>query len=599
MKSFICLFFGIFSLVLSAQTDFDLAENYFDKGEFEKALIVYQKLQKDSPGNYNLVFRIIEIHQELQRFEEAESLINNELRVRNNPQMLVELGYNFQLQNNAQQAQIHYQNAIDIARSSSNYAYAVALRFENHSLVDQAIEVYQLALEQTNNKNYEYRLAGLYAEKKDIKNMFLCYLNFTEYNPSFLNQVFRLFEEYISEDADAVYNQTLKKIILKKLQTQPTIFWNQMLSWLYVQQGDYKKALQQEKAIFRRKLTTLQGLIDIGLMTKSAEVYDVSFEAFDYIIKHSQSIPLTIEANRQLLELELVRHSSPDLKQIQTQYQILFERYGMSSETLKLQLSYTDFLALHYKKKTEAISFLKDALKTQLSKVDLCQLKLKLADILVTDQKFNQALLYYAQVQSTLKNSTLAQEARFKSARTSYYKGDFDWAESQLQVLKSSTSQLIANDALDLKLMISDHKFGDSLQTPLRLYAKADFLALQHKKTEAIVVLDSLIVTHHTHAIVDQALLFQARLFEDFQQPQKAKENYLKIIADFPSEILVDDAHYALAELFRTELNQPEKAMRHYEQIIFNHPDSIHFVSSKKHFRRIRDKNNTQTTLDL
>lgn len=593
------MFFGLFSFVLFAQTDFDLAENYFEKGEFEKALIIYQKLQKDNPTNSNLVFRIIEIQQELQRFEEAEMLINTQLSIRNNPQMLVELGYNFQLQNNVQQAQIHYRKAIDAARTTSNYAYAVALRFENHSLVDQAIEVYQLALEQTNNKNYEYRLAGLYAEKKDIKNMFLSYLNFTEHNPSFLNQVFRLFEEYISENADAVYNQTLKKIILKKLQTQPTIFWNQMLSWLYVQQGDYKKALQQEKAIYRRNLTSLQGLIDVGLMAKSAKAYAVTGEAFEYIINNSQNTPLTIEANRQLLELELVRHATPDLKQIQAQYKTLFERYGMSSETLKLQLSYADFLALHYKKKTEAISFLKDALKTQLSKIDLGQLKLKLADILVTDQKFNQALLYYAQVQTTLKNSTLAQEARFKSARTSYFKGDFDWAEAQLQVLKSSTSQLIANDALDLKLMISDHKFGDSIQAPLRLYAKADFLVLQHKKTEAIAVLEALIFTHKTHAIIDQALLLQAKLFEHTQNPEKAKENYLKIIADFSSEILIDDAHFALAELFRTAFNQPEKAMNHYEEIIFNHPDSIHFVTSKKHFRRLRDKNTAQTTLDL
>lgn len=593
------MFFGLFSFVLFAQTDFDLAENYFEKGEFEKALIIYQKLQKDNPTNSNLVFRIIEIQQELQRFEEAEMLINTQLSIRNNPQMLVELGYNFQLQNNAQQAQIHYRKAIDAAQTTSNFAYAVALRFENHSLVDQAIEVYQLALEQTNNKNFEYRLAGLYAEKKDIKNMFLSYLNFTEHNPSFLNQVFRLFEEYISENADAVYNQTLKKIILRKLQTQPTIFWNQMLSWLYVQQGDYKKALQQEKAIYRRNLTSLQGLIDLGLMAKYAKAYAVTKEAFEYIISNSQNTPLTIEANRQLLELELVRHATPDLKQIQAQYKTLFERYGMSSETLKLQLSYADFLALHDKKKTEAISFLKDALKAQLSKIDSGQLKLKLADILVTDQKFNQALLYYAQVQTTLKNSTLAQEARFKSARTSYFKGDFDWAEAQLQVLKSSTSQLIANDALDLKLMISDHKFGDSIQAPLRLYAKADFLLLQHKKTEAIAVLEALIFTHKTHAIIDQALLLQAKLFEQTQNPEKAKENYLKIITDFSSEILIDDAHFALAELFRTAFNQPEKAMDHYEEIIFNHPDSIHFVTSKKHFRRLRDKNTAQTTLDL
>ena len=599
MKSLICLFFGMFTFVLSAQTDYDLAENYFNKGEFEKALILYQKLHKYSPTNSNLVFRIIEIQQELQHFDEAETLIKSQLSTRKKPQMLVELGYNFQRQNKIEKANENYQKAIDVANSVPNYTYAIALRFEEHSLVGQAIEVYKLAIIQTQNSNYEYRLAGLYAEQKDVQNMFLGYLNFTENNPTYLNQVLRLFGDYISENSNSEYNLTLKKIILKKLQSSSNIFWNQMLSWLYVQQQDFKKAFLLERSIFRRNNNSLQGIIDVGIMAKSAKNYAVTFEVFDYVIQNAQDSRLIIEANRQLLELELVRTISPDLKPIKTKYNTLLNRYGLNSETVELQLSYANFLAMHFQQQPEAISFLKSALSQNLSPTDLGRLKLKLADILVTNSQFNQALLYYAQVQTSLKNSTLAQEARFKSARTSYYKGDFDWAENQLKVLKASTSQLIANDALDLQLLITDHKFGDSLQTPLRLYAKADFLKFQNKKAEAISVLDKLISEQNTHAIVDEALLLQAELFESKTQHQKAKENYLRIIEDFPSEILIDDSHFALAELYRKVLDQPEQAIKYYEKIIFNHPDSIHFVASKKHFRNLREKSKNKTTIDL
>ena len=599
MKSLICLFFGMFTFVLSAQTDYDLAENYFNKGEFEKALILYQKLHKSSPTNSNLVFRIIEIQQELQHFDEAETLIKSQLSTRKKPQMLVELGYNFQRQNKIEKANENYQKAIDVANSVPNYTYAIALRFEEHSLVGQAIEVYKLAIIQTQNSNYEYRLAGLYAEQKDVQNMFLSYLNFTENNPTYLNQVLRLFGDYISENSNSEYNLTLKKIILKKLQSSSNIFWNQMLSWLYVQQQDFKKAFLLERSIFRRNNNSLQGIIDVGIMAKSAKNYAVTFEVFDYVIQNAQDSRLIIEANRQLLELELVRTISPDLKPIKTKYNTLLNRYGLNSETVELQLSYANFLAMHFQQQPEAISFLKSALSQNLSPTDLGRLKLKLADILVTNSQFNQALLYYAQVQTSLKNSTLAQEARFKSARTSYYKGDFDWAENQLKVLKASTSQLIANDALDLQLLITDHKFGDSLQTPLRLYAKADFLKFQNKKAEAISVLDKLISEQNTHAIVDEALLLQAELFESKTQHQKAKENYLRIIEDFPSEILIDDSHFALAELYRKALDQPEQAIKYYEIIIFNHPDSIHFVASKKHFRNLREKSKNKTTIDL
>ncbi len=599
MKSLICLFFGMFTFVLSAQTDYDLAENYFNKGEFEKALILYQKLHKSSPTNSNLVFRIIEIQQELQHFDEAETLIKSQLSTRKKPQMLVELGYNFQRQNKIEKANENYQKAIDVANSVPNYTYAIALRFEEHSLVGQAIEVYKLAIIQTQNSNYEYRLAGLYAEQKDVQNMFLSYLNFTENNPTYLNQVLRLFGDYISENSNSEYNLTLKKIILKKLQSSSNIFWNQMLSWLYVQQQDFKKAFLLERSIFRRNNNSLQGIIDVGIMAKSAKNYAVTFEVFDYVIQNAQDSRLIIEANRQLLELELVRTISPDLKPIKTKYNTLLNRYGLNSETVELQLSYANFLSMYFQQQPEAISFLKSALSQNLSPTDLGRLKLKLADILVTNSQFNQALLYYAQVQTSLKNSTLAQEARFKSARTSYYKGDFDWAENQLKVLKASTSQLIANDALDLQLLITDHKFGDSLQTPLRLYAKADFLKFQNKKAEAISVLDKLISEQNTHAIVDEALLLQAELFESKTQHQKAKENYLRIIEDFPSEILIDDSHFALAELYRKVLDQPEQAIKYYEKIIFNHPDSIHFVASKKHFRNLREKSKNKTTIDL
>ena len=599
MKLFICLFFGMFNLLLCAQTDFDLAENYYDKGEFEKALFIYQKLHKEAPSNSNFAFRIIEVQQELQHFEEADAFINHQLSLRNNPQMLVEMGYNFQLQNKLEQASVYFKKAIAIAKATPAYCYSIALRFEEHSLVDEAIEVYKLAINQTNNTSYEYRLAGLYAQKKDVQNMFLSYLNFTENNPTFLSQVYRLFDDYISENPEAEYNQILREILLKKLQTSPAIFWSQMLSWLYTQQKDYQKALLQEKSIFRRNPSSLQGVINVGFRAKSDQVFEVTVDAFNFIIQNAQDSKLTIEAHRQLIELDLIRSSPQDLNQIQSKYNSLFEIYGQSSETLTLQLSYAHFLALYLYDYPEAISFLKTAINTQLSANELGRIKLKLADVLIIDEQFNKALLYYAQVYTTLRNSPLAQEARFKSARASYYSGDFEWAESQLKVLKSSTSQLIANDALELKLLITDHKFGDSLQSPLRQYAKADLLNHQNKKIEAIEVLNKLILEHSTHAIVDQALLFQAKLFEQNNQFTNATENYLRIITDFSSEILVDDALYAMAELLRTKLSQDEKAMPYYEKIIFNHPDSIHFVDSNKHYRSLRAKYQKQTTTDL
>ena len=163
-----------------------------------------------------------------------------------------------------------------------------------------------------------------------------------------------------------------------------------------------------------------------------------------------------------------------------------------------------------------------------------------------------------------------------------------DWAESQLKILKASTSQLIANDALDLKLLISDNKYEDSTQTALKLYSKADLLAFQNKPDDAILIMDEILTNHKGETIEDQALFFQAKLFLKNKQYLKAESNYKYIIANWREDILIDDAIYMLAELYKNHLAQEEKAKELYEQIIFNHADSIYFVEARKKYRALR-----------
>jgi tetratricopeptide (TPR) repeat protein len=236
----------------------------------------------------------------------------------------------------------------------------------------------------------------------------------------------------------------------------------------------------------------------------------------------------------------------------------------------------------------EAISFLEEALKQPLNSMEKAQVKLELGDVLVLKEQFNKALIYYTQIQRNLKNSTISQEARFKVAKTSYYKGDFKWAESQLKILKASTSQLIANDALDLKLLITDNKYEDSLQIALKLYAKADLLSFQNRNDEAIILLNRILDEHKTEPIVAQALYKQAQLFEIKEQFNKAIVNYEAIIANYREGVLIDDAYFHLAEIYEKQLNQPDKAKELYEKIIFDHADSIYFVDARKRFRTLR-----------
>ena len=213
---------------------------------------------------------------------------------------------------------------------------------------------------------------------------------------------------------------------------------------------------------------------------------------------------------------------------------------------------------------------------------------MKLADILVFDEKFNEALIYYSQIQKKVKSNVLAQEARFKVAQTSYFKGDFEWAQIQLDVLKKSASQLIANDAMQLSLMIRDNSLDDSTKTALKKFARADLLTLQNKNNTAISVLQDILTNHKGEKIEDEALLKMGELYEVTQQYEQAEANYKKLIEFYNEDILADDAHFHLAKLYEGPLAQPEKAKALYERIIFDFADSIYFVEARKRYRTLR-----------
>lgn len=588
MKFVIYLYCFFFSVTAISQNDEALAKSYFDKGEFEKALISYQNLYQEKKNNLNYFFKIIEIHQQLEQYDIAERLLKERISGRRDGQFIVELGYNFQLKGNQEDAEKHYNEAISQIESEPLFAYFIARRFEIHALIDNAAITYEKAMELRPESNYHRQLAAIYGEQGKVEKMFNSYVNFIEVSPTFVHQAKRLFNEYITENGDDENNGYLRKALLRKAQQNPDIIWNQLLSWLFIQQRDYSKAFAQERAIFKRAPESLRGILDLARITLEQDDVEVAKDILTYVIENVMEPSLELNAYKDLLELEIKHSSKEDYPVINQKYQDLLELYGRNIQTINLQLSYAKFKAFHLEEAESAIAFLKETLETRVSRVQEARVKLLLGDILILQEKFNEALIYYSQIQASLKNSIISQEARFRVAKASYYKGDFKWAESQLKILKSSTTQLIANDALDLKLLISDNKYDDSTQTALKLYAKADLLAFQNKNNEAIAKLDVIIANHKTESIMDQALYKQARLFEELKDYPKAEANYLAIIENYREDILADDAYYRLAELYSNQLAQPEKAKEFYEKVIFDYADSIFFVEAQKKYRALR-----------
>jgi len=567
-----------------------LAKNYFEQGDYEKALSIYDKLHRKNPNRLDYLLDLVETHQQLENFGEAEKLLQKRLSNprRILPQLYVDLGRNYSYQENDSLATISYNKAISYIDTRPEYAYNIGKAFEDYSLLDEAAICYERAMELVPERNFNSQLARIYGEQGKLDKMFEKYLDLMETNPAYRAVAQRNFSMYVTEEATNESNTILRKILLRRLQNNPNVLYNETLSWLFIQQKDFKRAFTQEKAIFKRGEGDLTSLVDLALITMAEEDYTNATPIVEYIIDKAPSADSKLQGYQYLLKIALATAEKKDFPDITQQFENLLNEYGRGAQTHLLQIDYNHFLAFQAEKKEEAISNLKTLSKKKLTTYQAARVKMELADILVFDEKFNQALIYYSQIQNKIRNNTLAQQARFKVAKTSYYKGDFEWAQIQLDVLKKSASQLIANDAMELSLMIRDNSLEDSTQTALKKFAKADLLALQQKNSAAIQDLEQILLLHKGEKIEDEVLLKQAGLFELTNQFEKAAANYLKIIEFYNEDILADDAHFRLGKLYETKLAQPEQAKQYYEQLIFNFADSIYFVEARKRFRRLR-----------
>jgi tetratricopeptide (TPR) repeat protein len=482
--------------------------------------------------------------------------------------------------------------ALNSLDKNATYAGIIGRLFKNYNALDNAILAYEKSMQKNPNANYSFQIAQIYGEKGAFKQMFESYMNMIDKNENYLNTVQRFTSKYITEDPENKNNILFRKTLLRKSVNNPKDVWNLLLSWLFALQKDYGKALIQEKALYQRNPTDLSSIFNLGKISFNGKDFEAAKQCFDYVNEKALLKQEKINANLYISKIA-VATKNPETEAI---FQNLFNQFGKNSSTIELQVAYADFLTFQKDNPKEATIILEEALTFSRSKFDKARIKLKLGDVLVFEGKFNKALIYFSQIQTQLKNHELAQQARFKVAQTSYFKGDFTWAKAQLKVLKGSTTQLIANDAVRLFLKITDNEPVDSIPSGLKQLAKAELLAFQNKDQEAFKVLSSLFLEKEVftnglapgEVIYDDVLFFQAKLLIKLEKYDDALLSFSKIVAADNQGIYTDDVYFEMAELYNNKLNNPEKASEYYQKIIFDYASSIYLVEARKKFRELR-----------
>ena len=591
MKYFFLFLTFFFSLVGFAQNE-QLAQYYYEKGDFEKARIGFEELLLNVPQNTQYFLRTIDCYQQLQQFDIAEKAIQQRLDKYKQGYLLVELGYNFQLQKNQTKANNFYDQALERIKKTPTEVYSISSSFERKVLLEYALKSYQSATAVDANNNFNYQIGLIYGQLGNIDMMISTFLDEAFVNPQNSIRIQNQLVRFMVDDGDANFNDKLRKALILRTQKNQDLFWNHYLSWFYVQQKEFEKAFIQQKAIYKRNPESLSAIINLAQLAIDEDNQDAAKEILSFVLENTKDLELLIQANSYLMDMKIEKSTEKDYAGISTELANLLSEFEITPFTLSLQLTQAHFAAFNLKKPEEGKAIIKKALELRLNEYDVARAKMELADILLYEEKFNQALIYYSQIELDLKNDVMAHEATLKAAKTSYFKADFAWALKQFKELKSANTQLIANDALEYFLLINDNTVADSTQTALKQFAKGDYLLYQNRNQEAVTQFQSILKSFKGDEIEAVTLLRLGEIYEKLGDYNLALSQYQMIIDTHSDGIYSDEALFFSAEIYNKQLQQPEKAKPLYEKIIFNHQDSIHFVEARKKFRQLRGDTN-------
>lgn len=607
MKLFIkILLFGLFlslSNVGFSQSDQDqrLALNYFNQGEFDKALTYYIRIYATNSSYYNFTY-LYNCYIELEQFKEAQKLTKKYLK--KNPKKLrayIYLGRTFAYQDEPLKAEQQYLKAIESIDKDtrSSRISTLATEFERQSKVQYAIDTYNRGnkFARGNPYMYNHKIAKLYNRQGKTDLMIETLLNLVDVNEGFLRQTQNGLNNSIDFNEEPKKVELLRVALLKRVQSHPgESVYNELLAWFFTQKGDFSSALIHLKALDRKEKGEGERVYALGNTCFNNQIYDVAIKSYDYIIQLGEDgryYRAAKSSRLKTLKQKITKgrnYTKAEVLSLRTDYENTLKDLGKNIYAIQLIKELANLNAYYLNEPETARKQLEDALKfSGLQKKERAKLKIQLADVLVLQNEVWDASLYYMQVEKEFKEEPIGHQAKFKNAKIYYYTGEFDWAKAQLDVLKASTTKLIANDAMDLSLLITSNTGMDTTIRPMQLFAQADLFIEQHQYKKASECFDTVANEFPYHSLEDEILWKKYQIEKKKGNYELATPYLLNIITNFNEDVLADNALFELAQLNDYILENKDQAKDYYKQLLFNYPGSLFLVEARKRYRNLTE----------
>ncbi|MDR1973816.1 MAG: hypothetical protein LBQ31_03970 [Bacteroidales bacterium] len=599
-----------------------LAQKYEQNGEIDKAISIYGDIfEKDqSPYVYEQYLNAL---LKDQRFEQAQKVIIQFQKKSSNPLLVqIDLGYLELLKERAsasdepttgrkkkQQTQKIsekiFQGIInDIPQNVSPYILQECSQafLQKTGRPEYSIKLYEKARKNSGNSSlFAEELGALYRQNGQAAEMMSEFIEVLKKDEKKQAQIEENIQVFIGTNPQK--QQEIKKILQQQAQKEPQSKSVQSLYlWSLWQEKSFSEALKLSIEFSAKFYDKGEKIFETALLSAKSGDFTTGEKGFKYLIEHGEKSMIQ-KSKIALLDMYFVQIEKEQvndlarLNTIKNEYLTLYNQMEKNTQALPTVRNLVRIYGYYLNQIDSAESLLYNVLSwTSIKPAEKAQVKLDLADILLYSGKVWDATLLYGQVEKDFKQDNIGFYAKLQNARLSYYIGEFAWAKSQLDVLKAATSKVIANDAMELSLLIKEHPSSDSSYYGLELFAKAEFLSYRKLYRQALKVLDTLINSPFEYDLFDNAFYKKAEIYVALDSVAAALVCLKRVYEGYSESLLTDDALFMAAEIYEKMpdvtdsegVTGKERAMSLYEKIFMDYAESSLAVIARERYRLLR-----------
>jgi outer membrane protein assembly factor BamD (BamD/ComL family) len=370
-----------------------------------------------------------------------------------------------------------------------------------------------------------------------------------------------------------------------------------LLSWLYIERGDYDGALEIAKGLDKARNgrgSDIYGFADGALREGK---YDAAMKALEYFQatypKTNPLYPSVLLAYTRAMELRyraLPSRTKSDAKDLIERYRTIARenKGGASAPEALLQAARLE--ADELDEPDDAIATIR-ALREQFPAFgSMPEATLLEGDLELRVGDIDKARELYTAGASALQSGEDGERYRdlsaLRRAEVLFFSRQFKEATDQFSALTENSASEVANDALAYLFLLQDNAGRND--SALAHYASGSLLLRQRKWRDAIAEMDRAVALEHDGTVADEALFGKAQAEEAMGGAADASATLLGIVAKYAEGSIADRALFHAAELAEGPLGDAKKGLELYTRLLTEYPTSPFVTRARARIRVLR-----------